>query len=75
MNEAELNYNGIYNKTSLDDVGVIGRWHASTIVHTGASYFLYVDDLNDDISPRRSGNKYLGRAVRCVFTTQRRASP
>ena len=75
MNEAELNYNGIYNKTSLDDVGALGRWHASTINRTSASYFLYVDDLNDNISPQRDGNKYFGRAVRCVFITQRRARP
>ncbi|MBR2864166.1 hypothetical protein IKE88_01290, partial [Candidatus Saccharibacteria bacterium] len=59
---------------SLSDVGVVGEWWQSAVRDSIYSYRLYID-ANGNIYPWHYGSKYFGRAVRCVFITQRRAYP
>ena len=64
MTGASLGYSGVYNATSLNNVGINSRWHSSTIRATDITYFLSTGD-NANIFPTDMGNKSYGRVVRC----------
>ncbi|MBR2864103.1 hypothetical protein IKE88_00970 [Candidatus Saccharibacteria bacterium] len=65
MTGASLGYSGYYMNTTLRYIGVQGMWWTSTVSNnTHAGHLMVTTD--GDIQPQRGGNKYYGRAVRCV---------
>ena len=68
MTGASLGYSGTYNGTSLNNVGAKGTWWSATIRNQSASYNVDIN-VGGNIYPQYSGDKNIGRAVRCVNQT------
>ncbi|MBP5205073.1 hypothetical protein J6Z37_02130 [Candidatus Saccharibacteria bacterium] len=66
MTGASLGYDGYYNGTTLTQANRLGAWWAATIYGSNFSYRLHVD-LNNTINPQGNSNKYIGRAVHCIY--------
>ncbi|MBR3233303.1 hypothetical protein IKG12_00360 [Candidatus Saccharibacteria bacterium] len=71
MTGASLEYSGYYVGNLLYHVDIHGSWQSSTTRYSATSYYLVIED-NDIIYPQGDYGKYVGRPVRCVFSSWRK---